>query len=157
MNYADLFDAELICINQEFSSRNELFEELSNTLYCKGYIEETFKYAIKQRELEFPTGLATETMNIAIPHTDVVHVKKPFIYVAKLKKSLPFIQMGTDDEVIDVDNIFILGIKEPSVQVHLLSRIMEMLQDEFFKGNYKTIAEAKEMELYLKNTFGRDE
>ncbi|MUK87464.1 PTS sugar transporter subunit IIA [Ornithinibacillus sp. L9] len=156
MNYADLFDEELICINKEFSSREELFEELSNILYSKGYIEKTFKYAIKKRESEYPTGLATDVMNLAIPHTDVEHVKKPFIFVAKLKKTLPFIQMGTNEDVINVDNIFILGIKDPSKQVNLLSKIMEKLQDGIFKGNYTSISDEKEMATYLKQTFGSE-
>ncbi|GGB58628.1 PTS galactitol transporter subunit IIA [Lentibacillus populi] len=157
MDYADLFDEGLVDLEVDFSSQEEIFELISNVLNDKGYVENSFKSAILKRESEFPTGLATETMKIAIPHTDVMHVRKPFIYVAKLKKPIPFLHMGTDDDWVDVENIFVLGIKEPSEQVGLLSLIMEKLQDKQFKKNFNTIANKQEMVVYLKKNFGSED
>lgn len=156
MNYADLFDEELIVMEEDFSSQAEMFGVISDKLHEKDYVKNSFKEAIIQREKDYPTGLETETMKIAIPHTDVVHVKRPFIYVAKLKKSLPFVHMGTSDSLVNVDNIFMLGIKDPSKQVGLLSLVMEKLQDEKFKDDYHVISNKQEMITYLKKIFRGD-
>ena len=39
-------------------------------------MKETFGQALIDREAVFPTGLKTETFEIAIPHTDVEHVEE---------------------------------------------------------------------------------
>ncbi|WAA09301.1 PTS sugar transporter subunit IIA [Fervidibacillus albus] len=157
MDFTDLFNAELIRIDMDWTSKEDFFREICNKLFESGYIEETFEEAIMKREASYPTGLATEKMNISIPHTDVVHVKKPFIFVIKLANSLPFIHMGTTDHEIEVDYVFMLGIKEPSKQVHLLSLIMDKIQDENFIQTIESIKDVNEMENYLKNTFRSDE
>ncbi|MDQ0174953.1 PTS sugar transporter subunit IIA [Bacillus chungangensis] len=157
MEYADLFREDLIEIEAEYSSQQEMFETICNNLFENGFVAETFKDAITKREEEYPTGILTGKMSIAIPHTDVMHVHKPFIYVVKLKKTLPFIQMGTTDEWIEVENIFMLGIKVPSEQIGLLSLMMDKLQNEQFNNGYNMISSQKEMEKYLKNNFRSEE
>lgn len=153
MDIADLIDHKLIRINLICKSIDDLFEQLCATLYENGYIEDTFKVAIAKREKEFPTGLVTESLKFAIPHTDPMHVKKPFIFVVKLAQSLQFVHMGTTDQVIEVDNIFMLGIEEPSQQVNLLSSLLEKIQDVVFKNEFQSILDTEVMETYLKNTF----
>lgn len=157
MNFDELFDAELIRINFPCSSKDDLFKKLSTLLFEKGYVEETFKDAIIKREAEYPTGLTTGSMQLAIPHTDVVHVKQPFIFVVKLETALPFIHMGTSDQEIEVNNIFMLGIKDPSKQVNLLSLIMDKLQDQEFIKTFISINDIKQMEAFLKNNFRSEE
>lgn len=153
MNFSDLFNESLIFIDFKCSSKEKLFEELADRLHEKGYVKQSFKDAIIKREKEYPTGLETESIKLAIPHTDAVHVKKPFIFVIKLEQPLPFIHMGTSDQEIEVDNIFMLGIKEPSKQVNLLSLIMEKLQDEEFISQFKSIDNTEKMEAFLNKTF----
>lgn len=153
MNFSDLFNESLIFIDFKCSSKEKLFEELADRLHEKGYVKQSFKDAIIKREKEYPTGLETESIKLAIPHTDAVHVKKPFIFVVKLEQPLLFIHMGTSDQEIEVDNIFMLGIKEPSKQVNLLSLIMEKLQDEEFISQFKSIDNTEKMEAFLNKTF----
>ena len=65
-----------------------------------GYVADSFGQALAEREAEFSTGLALEHVTVAIPHTYVEHVKRPFIAFYRLVEPvMPFIQMGTDDLV----------------------------------------------------------
>lgn len=153
MNFANLFQKELIKLNAEFSSTDEMFEALSNDLIENGYAETSFKQAIIEREKEFPTGLSTETEQLAIPHTDTKHIKKPFIYIVKLNQPLRFLQMATTDTWLDINIIFMLGIKEPSKQVGLLSLIIDKFKDEQFVNMFNSISTEEEMLAILQKQF----
>lgn len=154
MEYSDLFDSKLIKLNQEFESQRELFEYISDILEEENYTEDTFFDAIREREKVFPTGLQTDMVNLAIPHTDVLHVKRPFIFVVTLNKPIKFIQMGTFDEWVDIDTVFVLGIKEPQEQVGLLSNIMTQFRNKYFIDAFNGIVNISKMEELLKNEFG---
>jgi len=154
MEYSDLFDSKLIKLNQEFESQRELFEYVSDILEEENYTEDTFFDAIREREKVFPTGLQTDMVNLAIPHTDVLHVKRPFIFVVTLNKPIKFIQMGTFDEWVDIDKVFVLGIKEPQEQVGLLSNIMTQFRNKYFIDAFNGIVNISKMEELLKNEFG---
>jgi len=154
MEYSDLFDSKLIKLNQEFESQRELFEYVSDILEEENYTEDTFFAAIREREKVFPTGLQTDMVNLAIPHTDVLHVKRPFIFVVTLNKPIKFIQMGTFDEWVDIDTVFVLGIKEPQEQVGLLSNIMTQFRNKYFIDAFNGIVNISKMEELLKNEFG---
>lgn len=154
MEYSDLFDSKLIKLNQKFESQRELFEYVSDILEEENYTEDTFFDAIREREKVFPTGLQTDMVNLAIPHTDVIHVKRPFIFVVTLNKPIKFIQMGTFDEWVDIDTVFVLGIKEPQEQVGLLSNIMTQFRNKYFIDAFNGIVNISKMEELLKNEFG---
>ena len=70
-----MIEKELIFLDFFANDYNDFFDKISDILYEKGYVKETFKNAIKKREEEFPTGLQVESLGIAIPHTDSLHVK----------------------------------------------------------------------------------
>lgn len=130
---SNLIKEELIIIDNESSDREEFFLNISNILFDKGYVEETFHDAIVEREKKYPTGLEMPKITVAIPHTDVQHIKKPFIFINKMKeKSIEFIQMGTDDLIVNPEFIVVLGIKEPKNQVGLLSTLMNLFDNEEF-------------------------
>lgn len=157
MDYSGLIKADLISIDKYFTSKDDMFGRITNKLNQKGYVKESFRDAITQREEKYPTGLETAILNVAIPHTDIEHVIKPFIYVLTLREPIEFIQMGTDDQKVAVDSVFFLGITEPEKQVGLLSIIMDRLQDEQFKKYFKMISSSKEMETFLKNNIRSEE
>ena len=67
-----------------------MIEELSHILYKKGYVKESYTSAILEREKQFPTGLKTPGINIAMPHTYPEHVIKPAIFSSNSRKSYWF-------------------------------------------------------------------
>lgn len=130
---AELVQRELIDVDNESKNVKDFFHHVASELEGWGYVQETFFEAIYEREQEYPTGLELPDITIAIPHTDVEHIKKPFIYVNRMKtKSIEFIQMGTDDVYVKPEYIIVLGIKDPKEQVGLLSTIMELFSSEKF-------------------------
>lgn len=154
VDYHDLFQKELTLINSRYENQAELFEYTSKILEKEQYVEPTFREAVTSREVVFPTGLEMNGIKIAIPHTDTIYVKRPFVLVNKLSTPIPFVQMGTVDKWIDVEVIFMLGIKNPQDQVPLLSSIMEKFMEADFVEQIKEINDSNTLCDFLKKQFG---
>lgn len=143
----ELFQVDLIEIDSDYLSKDDIFNSVSDYLHRSDYTYPSFYQALHDREEIYPTGLALEHINIAIPHTDVEHVKRPFVYFVKLKEPCQFIQMGTTDEIVESKFVLILGIKDPHKQVGMLSWLMNTFSD---KDVCKDILKA-ETSLEIKN------
>ncbi len=78
-----------ILLNVEANSKEDVLEQMGQNLVELGRVKESFISAITAREDEYPTGLPTAGVAVAIPHTDVEHVREKTISIATLKKS-PF-------------------------------------------------------------------
>ena len=128
----NLLREELIDLEDSSKSSSEFLEMISNRLGEKSYVKETFREAIVAREREFPTGLQLEGTAVAIPHTYVEHVIKPFISFSKILHPIPFIQMGTDDVTVNAEYVMVLGITDPKSQTGLLVELMELFSDPQF-------------------------
>lgn len=129
---SQLVQKELINLEGKGENKQELLENLAKDLFEKGYVREDFATAVMEREEEFPTGLQLEKTAVAIPHTYSEFVKKPFIYVVKLKNPVTFIQMGTSDVDVSVYFVIVLGISEPKNQTGLLVELMNVFGQEKF-------------------------
>lgn len=131
-NVNELFYLDLIFTNINFKDKYECFEYASNFLFENGFVKQSFLNALIEREEIFPTGLKTNTISVAIPHTDPKHILKPFIAVIKPNDPIIFREMGLDNEVVEAQMIFILGIKKSTKQVLLLQKLMDLFQDQPF-------------------------
>lgn len=145
METKEMFQLELIDLHMSVETEEELFEQVASRLQQKGYVNGGYLEGIKSREKRFPTGLMTEFLNVALPHSDTEFIEKPFIYVARIKNPVIVKQMG-DDQEMEVQNFFFLGIKEPSKQVGLLQELMTMFQNSQFISALK---EAKQNEKFF--------
>lgn len=152
MNYKDNFKRELTNLSLEVDNQEDFFRTISSELQEKGYVKQTFEKAIIEREKNYPTGLQLDNFTIAIPHTDVEHVKKPFVAIYRLTQQINFYQMGTDDEVVPVKDILVLGIDDPKKQVGLLSSLMQCFSEKNFVKQYKNTAIADSILKLIKNT-----
>lgn len=132
MELNTLVYSNLVNIENKSTSLIDFFESASRELVEENFVEESFFEAILSREQIYPTGLVLENINIAIPHTDVDHIKKPFIYINKMEDDIEFIQMGSDDKTVIPEYVIILGIKEPKKQVTLLSTLIELFNNSNF-------------------------
>ena len=103
---------ELIIPGLEAKSSDDIFEALGGKLVKQGYCKESYVQALKDREAEFPTGINTGEKGVAIPHTDVSHVNKKGIAIATLKQPVEFVEMGTDDEYVNAQVVFMLAVDE---------------------------------------------
>lgn len=120
---------ELIIPGLEAKSSDDIFEALGGELVKQGYCKESYVQALKDREAEFPTGINMGEKGVAIPHTDVSYVNKKGIAIATLKEPVSFIEMGTDDEYVKAQVIFMLAVDEKG-HLELLQAILGILQDQ---------------------------
>ncbi|XCY70005.1 PTS sugar transporter subunit IIA [Streptococcus iniae] len=127
---------------------------LSQQLTQQGYVTEGFTDAIIAREAVFPTGLQFEDYGVAIPHTDSDYVRETKIAIMTLKEPVPFIQMTTENQTVEVRVIIMLAIKDAHTQLDMLQRIIGFLQDpETVSTLLSYSAEQKEDVLQLLSHF----
>lgn len=135
MIFDEMFRKELVSINVEIDSEDQLFSYVAKKLEESGYVESSYVNGLKKREEEFPTGLITKNLNIALPHSDPEHIIEPFIYVVRINKDVTVKQMG-DNQEMKVKDFFFLGIKEPSEQVGVLQSLMNLFMSDDFVKEY---------------------
>ncbi|EOH95609.1 hypothetical protein UAW_01958 [Enterococcus haemoperoxidus ATCC BAA-382] len=146
----EMFQPDLIDLDVEVRNEEELFELVAKRLQAAGYVKNGYLEGIKSREKNFPTGLITEYLNIALPHSDTEYIERPFIYVARTTKPIKVKQMG-DNQEMEVRDLFFLGIKEPSKQVGLLQELMVLFQNEAFVSTLNATTENEELfNLFMK-------
>ncbi len=125
-------------------TREEALAYLADKLYEKGIVKDTYKEAVIEREKIFPTGLQFSEYGIAIPHTDVEHVKKAQIAVMTLEEPVIFSQMASADIQVPVKIIVMLALKEAHSQLEMLQKIMELLQDSESMNEIQKLQDSKE-------------
>lgn len=122
-----LLHEDLILLDYEADNKEDLLNSLASILKEKGYVKESYINGILEREKEFPTGLNTEGVKVALPHTDAKHVTKAAILIAKLKDPVIFKEMGMSNSDVDAKLIFMMAVKNPDEQVKTLSKLMSIL------------------------------
>lgn len=127
MDYArQMLTEELVMMQVNAASRDELLQAMGNYLYQKGYVKDSFTAAVLEREKTYPTGLPTEDVKIALPHTYPVHAKKPGILVANLANPVVFCEMGDGAETVEAELVFMVVVTDPEREVQVLRRLMEL-------------------------------
>ncbi|MBS5989190.1 PTS sugar transporter subunit IIA [Anaerococcus hydrogenalis] len=121
---------DLIFIDLDCDSREELIKYISDQMMNVGKVKDTYCNAVLERELIYPTGLNTGDIKVAIPHTDPVHVNSAGISVATLKNRVEFKNMEDPNQNIDVDLVFMLAVANPEAQVPLLVKLMGVFSDK---------------------------
>ena len=143
-DYLDAFiRPDLIAVEMAADDKEQAIRQLTSMLEAQGYVKETFIDAILEREKVFPTGLPTEDIQVALPHTDVEHCLKPGMAIGTLKKPVEFIEMGTLDRIVNVSMIFVLTITIPHDQVVWLARLATLFQKPGFLMYLKQLGDAQ--------------
>lgn len=151
MTYKDMFNQQLIDLEIKGGNEEAIFEIVAKRMEKLGYVNGGYFKGITTREQSFPTGLITQHLNIALPHADPEFVEKPFVYVARLSEPITVKQMGDSQEMI-TENLFFLGIKNPTEQVGLLQAFMNLFMDKSFVDRYKRANDQKEIyQLFVEN------
>ncbi|NPV71933.1 MAG: PTS sugar transporter subunit IIA [Firmicutes bacterium] len=130
MNIRDLVRPEWIRAQLSVSDQNEAIDALSELLERDGVVKPGFRSAVKDRELGFPTGLPTSGTKVALPHTGAEHVYRSAVAIATLVTPVSFRVMGNPDDTVDVRIVFLLAIADRESQVHALSQLVEIVQEE---------------------------
>jgi len=142
MSINEYLNKDLIINNLEAETTDDIFYALSEMLLKSNFVKDSFYDGLVKRESKFPTGLTLGKYNVAIPHTDAIHVIKPAIAIATLKHPVTFTNMDGDGEV-DVNVVFCMVLKEPHSQIMMLQQLMFLIQNE---DVLKSLSEAKDSE-----------
>ncbi len=150
--YESMFNKDLMNLQVRAKSADQLFDFVGRDVQEKGFVNEGYIEVVKEREVNYPTGLVFPNIELALPHVDPQYICKPFIYVVRNTQSLNWKQMGDSKEMKACYFLF-LGIKEPKKQVGLLSSIIAAFKDEIFITNFKKVVTPEEMIALLVNKF----
>ncbi|KAF0224155.1 MAG: PTS system galactitol-specific IIA component [Erysipelotrichaceae bacterium] len=137
---ASLFNSSVILLNIEAQNADEALVILAKKLHAEGYVKDTFIQAILDREAEFSTGLPGFGRGVAIPHADPCFVNTSVLAVATLKNPVQFRMMGNHDELIDVEVMFMLALKESHSHMSVLQSLMDVIQNESLLTQIKEAA-----------------
>lgn len=122
----------LIQIFEQPVARDDAIRGLAGLLTTGGYVHDTFAQAVLEREKVFPTGLPTQPVGIAIPHTDAEHVRRPAMAVGVLAQPVPFEEMGSQGSQVDVSLIVVLAIPDPKAIMTVLRQLAGTFQNRDF-------------------------
>ena len=101
-------DRNLIFLHQEATSREEIIGRLALALQEQGYTGPDYLDAVLQREEEYPTGLPSEGVYVAIPHAFSGQVFRTGVAIAVLDTPVDFINMGDGDETLPCSMVFLM-------------------------------------------------
>jgi PTS system galactitol-specific IIA component len=125
-----VFNDSLIVKLNNVKTDKEVLSEIADNLYDKGYVKEGYKQAILEREAEFPTGIFTGGINVAIPHADVNFVNQASIAVGILDEPVKFHVMDEPENEIDVNLIIMLALKEAHGHIEMLQKVVSLIQNQ---------------------------
>lgn len=118
---------DFVLVDVSADSMEELMGMLCSYAQKKGYVKESYLEAVLERESLYPTGLPTEVLKVALPHTtDKDHVIQSGIFIAKLKKPVLFKEMGDGVKDVPVEMVFMLSVNGTSDQLVALKGIVGM-------------------------------
>ncbi|MGM0603201.1 MAG: PTS sugar transporter subunit IIA [Bacillota bacterium] len=137
LNIDSMVEKDLILINDQSKTQEELFKKVSEILMKKNIVKESYYNALLERESIFPTGINTEPINVAIPHTDNKHIKRASLMIVKMDNPITFKQMDDKNNEVNVEVIFFLLIDEKEKQSKFLSKLIMAFQNSSFLKSIK--------------------
>ena len=143
MGLNKFIDKNLIKVNLPCQDRNELFKMMYDEAFKYGYVESSFLEGLMSRENVFPTGIKLSNYNVAIPHTDAIHVKEEFISIIVPENPITFKLMEDETQEEKMSLVFMLGLNKPHSQLEVLQELMGLIQREDL---VKQIVEAKDQD-----------
>lgn len=140
-----LLRKELVNVNLEASSKEDLLRKLAGEFLEEGLVKPSFPQAILDREAVYPTGLPAVAFDIAIPHCAASNVIETSMAVATLAHPVEFQQMGSADITLHPEVVFMLAIQDPDKQLEMLQKIMGVIQDRDLLVKIRSSRDADEL------------
>lgn len=156
MDYKEMLQPDLVFLNVDAKSRTDLYNKIADNLMKLGYVKDTYEAALNKREDEFPTGVVSEHISIALPHANPENINKPFVAVVTTKDPIEMLQMGYNTKE-EAKTFFFLGIQHSDDQLVLLQRFMALIQDKDFVDDFESISDESEMYQYITEKFAEEQ
>jgi PTS system galactitol-specific IIA component len=133
--------------------REAVLREMAAHLYSKKLVAENYIDLLLNREAEYPTGLPSEPIAVAIPHADRDSVYESTILVARLESEVDFHRMDMPEATVGVKLIFMLAIGCNDKQLTMLQEVMKVVQDGQLLCKLCGLNSGEEIERVLKSYF----
>lgn len=130
--FGAVFTTDQIFMDMIAKDDLSLLDAISERMQAQGLVTEGFGEAVKDRERVYPTGLPTQGLGVAMPHTDAEHVLVESFSLALLSQPVPFKEMGNAGQSVLVHLVFTLAIKDHHMQLAMLQGIVSMIQKPDF-------------------------
>lgn len=125
----DLFHQDITIFPLQAKDKTDAVQQIGQKMVQAGYIKPEYIEAVLKREETFPTGLALQDTNIAIPHaTPEGNVLKNGIAAAKLAEPVAFQSMEDPEQAVEVNFIFLLALKSSDEHLDMLKKLFLMFQ-----------------------------
>ncbi|GAA0182070.1 PTS sugar transporter subunit IIA [Clostridium sediminicola] len=124
------FDERNVIVNLQADDSKEVIKKLVERMEINGNVKKEYYDACLEREKQFPTGLPTEGIRVAIPHASSESIILSGVAVALLEKPVIFNNMANPEEKIDVEIVFLIANANESEQAKDLQTLMECFSDK---------------------------
>ncbi|MDO5120005.1 MAG: PTS sugar transporter subunit IIA [Coriobacteriales bacterium] len=124
-----LLKKELIKVGLEPADTEEALKAVAQGFVDYGYAKPSFPQAVVDREIVFATGLPGAGMDVALPHSDSIHVNETSIAIATVKTPVKFKMMGSQEIAVYPKILFMLAVHEAHAQLSMLQQLMDILQE----------------------------
>lgn len=139
------FIPELIQTNLKAKNSDEVIDSLTKKMEERGAVQEGYADLVKEREIEFPTGLRTPGAVIAMPHAFDKRNHASYVAVGVLEKPVHFRNMEDFEEELPVEVVFLLAIDEKKGQMSMLQVLMKIFQNKELLEGIKSIKTSEEI------------
>lgn len=140
-----MFDEKLVLFHERVANASEAIHLGSQLLLDAGAVREDFESHVLAREEEFPTGLVTEPVGVAIPHTDSAYVNRSQIAFVSLEEPVNFRFMVDRDRIVRVGLVFVIAMAHAHEQVDTLSALMELFSEPDAVGSLMACSSPDEL------------
>lgn len=126
-----LIDKKYIFSQLDIDSFEQLIAKISLPFIKDGIVTTDYAEQVIAREAVFPTGLPTEPVGVAIPHTDPAYVNENRVAIATLKNPITMKEMGAiDDKEVEVYIVFLLALGESNKQLNILQKLIGAFRNQ---------------------------
>ena len=124
------FNKDFIVLDLEAESAFDVIKYGSKLLYDAGYVKETYCQSVIDRELVAPTGLPTDGLFVAMPHTFGEHVLKEGAVLIRVKEPVIFKSMEDGETDLPVKIVTLLAFNNGESQMKHLMELMRLFQNK---------------------------
>ena len=129
--FVSLFDEKIIAVGMKAGNADDAIRKLGRLMDAAGFVTEDYADDVIARERDFPTGLPTQPISVAIPHADPDNVNIDSIAIAVLKDPVDFVQMGSNGKIqLSVSIVFMLALQDFKRQTAVIRDLIAMIQNK---------------------------
>lgn len=138
-------------VDLDADTGEQVLDNVCDHLLKKGFVHDSFREAVKERERIYPTGIKTMRYGVAIPHVEPRHVIRNAICAVTLRRPVVFKEMGgSETDLVDVECLFIYLLNARDHRHEkAIARAMNILQNVEDLDNIRSSVSDDEIRMLL--------